>query len=86
MNSFQRDSLEIGVKTVGSIQLVGFDLEAGFSANLLGAFRENATWLSANKSISDALKFNGEFRFANAAPDLIQRFYYGNTMQFTLST
>lgn len=86
MNSFQRDTLEIGVKTVGSIQLAGLDLEAGFSANLLGAFRENATWLSANKSFSDALKFNGELHFTNSTPDLIQRFYYGNTMHITLST
>jgi len=84
MNAFQRDTLELGIKTVGSAQFSGLGVKAGFSANLRGAFRENTTWISADKSFSEAIKINAEFRFSRVAPDLMQRFYYGNTMHFTL--
>ncbi len=84
MAGAQRDTLEVGVLSDFSVSLSSWLLSARLAQNILGGFGAIQIGLNAKGPISRGHQVQISAFQGNIAPDVLQRFYYGNTLQYQM--
>lgn len=86
MSGFQHDTLEIGVRSELNYMFNSWKMGASFEHRLIGAFGAARFELTAKGNIFKNHQLRMSCLQGNIAPDILQRFYYGNTIHYQLVT
>ncbi len=86
MAGFQHDTLELGFRSELNYQISSWKLGASVDHRLIGAFGSTRFELTAKGNIFKNQQLRVSCFQGSVAPDVYQRFYYGNTLHFQLAT
>jgi len=84
MAGAQHDTLELGVLSDFSVTLSSWLFSARLAQNIRGGFGAIQIGLNAKGPISSTHQVQISAFQGNIAPDVLQRFYYGNTLQYQM--
>lgn len=84
MAGAQHDTLEIGVLSDFSVNIGSWLFSAQLAQNILGGFGAIQIGLNAKGSIWKKHQLHISAFQGNLAPDVLQRYYYGNTLQYQM--
>jgi hypothetical protein len=82
----QHDTLELGLVGSATFTLNHWKAHAQVEKNVLGGFGASRVSVGLEGKIQNQHSFRIHALSGNIAPDVIQRFYYGNTLQYQLSS
>ena len=82
----QQDTLELGLVGTASFSLNQWKARAHVEQNVIGGFGASRISVELEGKIHNQHAFRFYALTGNIAPDVIQRFYYGNTLQYQLSS
>jgi hypothetical protein len=86
MAGFQHDTLELGFRSELNYAISTWKLGASVDHRLIGAFGSTRFELTAKGNIFKNHQLRVSCFQGSVAPDVYQRFYYGNTMHYQLAT
>jgi len=86
MAGFQHDTLELGFSSELNYMISSWKLAASFEHRLIGAFGASRFELTAKGNIFKNHQLRVSYFQGSLAPDVYQRFYYGNTLHYQLAT
>jgi hypothetical protein len=86
MNGIQRDTLELGVNSSLFYRFLNTSASINYKINLLGAFNASEFRGTLNHRFKDGNSLGATVYLGHQAPDVLQRFYFGNTLQQHLSS
>lgn len=86
MEGFQHDTLELGVCSALNYSINSWKLGASFEHRLIGSFGASRFELSAKGTLFKNHQLRIRYLQGRVAPDVYQRFYYGNTAHYQLNT
>jgi hypothetical protein len=86
MAGFQHDTLELGFSSELNYMISSWKLAASFEHRLIGAFGSSRFELTAKGNIFKNHYLRVSYFQGSLAPDVYQRFYYGNTLHYQLAT
>jgi hypothetical protein len=86
MAGFQHDTLELGYRSELNYMLNSWKMGASVEHRLIGAFGAIRFELTAKGNIFKNHQLHMSCFQGDVAPDVYQRFYYGNTLQYQLAT
>lgn len=86
MAGFQHDTLELGYRSELNYMLNSWKMGASVEHRLIGAFGAIRFELTAKGNIFKNHQLRVSCFQGSVAPDVYQRFYYGNTLHFQLAT
>ncbi|MFM1809273.1 MAG: hypothetical protein RLZZ382_498 [Bacteroidota bacterium] len=86
MAGFQHDTLELGFRSELNYVISSWKLGASVDHRLIGAFGSTRLELTAKGNIFKNHQLRVSCFQGSVAPDVYQRFYYGNTLHFQLAT
>jgi hypothetical protein len=86
MAGFQHDTLELGFRSELNYQISSWKLGASVDHRLIGAFGSTRFELTAKGNIFNNHQLRVSCFQGSVAPDVYQRFYYGNTLHYQLAT
>ena len=86
MAGFQHDTLELGFRSELNYVISSWKLGASVDHRLIGAFGSTRFELTAKGNIFKNHQLRVSCFQGSVAPDVYQRFYYGNTLHFQLAT
>jgi len=86
MAGFQHDTLELGFSSELNYMISSWKLAASFEHRLIGAFGASRFELTAKGNIFKNHHLRVSYFQGSLAPDVYQRFYYGNTLHYQLAT
>lgn len=86
MAGFQHDTLELGFRSELNYQISSWKLGASVDHRLIGAFGSTRVEFSAKGNIFNNHQLRVSCFQGSVAPDVYQRFYYGNTLHYQLAT
>ena len=86
MAGFQHDTLELGFRSELNYQISSWKLGASVDHRLIGAFGSTRFEFTAQGNIFKNHQLRVSCFQGSVAPDVYQRFYYGNTLHFQLAT
>ena len=86
MAGFQHDTLELGFSSELHYMISSWKLAASFEHRLIGAFGASRFELTAKGNIFKKHQLRVSYFQGSLAPDVYQRFYYGNALHYQLAT
>jgi hypothetical protein len=86
MAGFEHDTLELGFRSELNYVISSWKLGASVDHRLIGAFGSTRFELTAKGNIFKNHQLRVSCFQGSVAPDVYQRFYYGNTLHFQLAT
>ncbi len=84
-NHVQRDTLEIGMEASLNYRWKGWGFNADFQKNAVGAFQSSKVTAGIKGHLGRGHYLKIEGTFTEVAPEILQRFYLGNTQQYHLT-